>query len=323
MAAMLPFVLGWMAWVKLYRAAPSDIATRYNTDYLGFFLKELQLSDVPTLVWENQGRLLYAMGTLVFPLEYDSMLLVMLRITAAVGILHGLWLQRRNRVLWFFLAFAGLMVVELLAWNFPPNLRLMYPLVPLVVAGLVFESQHIAHLFRDALRHKDRSQRIAAGLLGVAFGMPGVMALWMQVEMSFTQLPALADEQVRVRTESEAAFAWIAGHTEASANVLCLNPALYLYTGRWAESIFPLPIYWYRKDGQGTLLPFRTLAAQSAHLMEYFYVHESDLNALAPGQAEELKKLLQASTDLKPVYQGNRGVVYQLAQRPVAASKAP
>lgn len=312
--AMLLFVASWMIWVKLHQSPVVDIATLYNTDYVGFLLKDLQLSDVRILVWENLGRLLYAMGGLAFPLETGSMFLAMLRITVAVGILHGLWLHRTNRVLAFYGAVAALTVAELLVWNFPPNLRLMYPLVPLMLAGMVWEAQHFVHMLRGAFAHRDRSQRIAAKLVGATAAGFVAFGVWAQAEMTFSELPAQAHEQTQVRSEAEAAFAWIAGHAGIQANVLCLNPALYLYSGNHTQSIFPLPIYWYRAEPERLLEPIRNLPAHgSAYPMEYLYLHEFDYDAFAPGQAAEARRMVESNPGLMPVFQQGRGVVYQLA----------
>lgn len=319
-AAMLLFVASWMIWVKLHQPPVADIATLYNTDYLGFLLKDLQLSDVRILVWENLGRMLHAMGGLAFPLETESMFLAMLRITVAAGILHGLWMHRANRALAFYLAVAALTVAELLVWNFPPNLRLMYPLVPLMLAGLVWEAQHFMNTLRGAFAHRDQSQRIAAKLVGAAAAGLAAFGVWSQVEMTLSQLPAQAREQAQVRSEAEAAFAWINEHTGAQANVLCLNPALYLYSGHRTQSIFPLPIYWYRAEPERLLEPIRSLPAHgSAYPMEYLYLHEFDYDAFAPGQAAEARRMVESNPGLTPVFQHGRGVVYQLASTAAAS----
>ncbi|MEP7353262.1 MAG: hypothetical protein ABI824_08540 [Acidobacteriota bacterium] len=312
-AAMLPFIAGWMVWVKLHHVPPTDLVTLYNTDYLGFLLEGLRPSDMGVLLWKNFGHLLYEIGGLAFPLEAESMLLEMLRTTVAAGIILGLWRRRENRLVQMYAAFAAVTTVELLVWNFPPNLRLMYSFVPLLVAGLVWEVEHFAVMLRGAFAHPERSQRVAGWMVGGAAGSLALMGVWMTWTMTFQVLPDQAKESVVVRGESEAAFAWIAEHSAADANVLCLNPALYLYTARHTETLVSLPIYWYRSDSNGVLAPIRELPAHaSAHPMRFIYLHEFDYDAFAPGSGDEARKLVEANPGLKPVFRSGRGVVYEL-----------
>lgn len=317
--AAFAFVASWILWIKLNQSPMVDAATSYNADYAGFALAKLQFSDLRILVWENFGRMLYAIGGLALPLETGSMFLAMMKITVAVGILHGLWLHRANRMLAFFGAFAALTVAELLVWHYPPNLRLMYPMVPLMLAGLVWEAQHFADMLRKAFAHRDSSQRIAAKLVGAAAAGFAVYGVWMQGEMSFSEMPAQARQQEEIRAEGKAAFTWIAEHADPQANVICVNPALYLYSGHRTQSLYPYPIFWYRGDFESLLEPIRSLPAHgAAYPMEYLYMHEFDYDLLAPGRGEEARRMVESNPGLTPVFRNGRGVVYQLASTEAA-----
>ena len=63
--------------------------------------------------------------------------------------------------------FGLISVLILILWHFPPNERFVLPLLPLVLAGLVTEFEQLYANIRAAFRHKDRSQRVAAGIFGV------------------------------------------------------------------------------------------------------------------------------------------------------------
>jgi hypothetical protein len=314
-AGLAALAIPWLAWASWHKAEPLDLATLYNTDYVGFLRVDLRLTDIPTLVWENLGRLLYAVGGLAFAAEAEGPLLSMLRITAAVAILHGVGMHVRKVVP--YAAFAAGAIGLLLVWNFPPNLRLLYPLAPLLVAGLLWELQHLRSIVEAAFR--DRKQRSAARVLTTLAAALATYGLWTQVSFTFFELPRQMAAQRRVRGDALAAFAWLGANSAPEANVLSLNPAVYLYTGRHTQSLFPLPINWYRHDSAAFVAPLKRIP-ESAYPIAFLYVHASDETPLSPDDPALARRALAENPRLEPVFRHGEGVVYRVATARLADS---
>jgi len=313
-AAMAPAVIGWMAWVKLHHTSATDLVSIYNTDYLAFELLNVHLRDLGTVAWSNLGHLLYEMAALVFPQESASFFWQLIRITTAAAILTGLVRRRNDRALQPYLALAGLTMLELVVWHFPPNLRLMYPLVPLFAAGALWEGKHFAALLRGTFRRPEKSQRIAGWVVGALAAALLLSALWMQGSVTFGTLPTMRSDNVRVRGENLAAYAWMKQNLPAGATVLSTNPALYLYTGRRTASLIIMPIYWYREDAPRTLAQFETLPAYASQLgLDYVYMHWVDYQLLSPDHTAEAAHAVETNAQMKRLFQSGQGTLFQPA----------
>jgi len=310
---MIPMVAGWMVWARLHQSPSTDFVSLYNTNYLGFELRNVHWNDLGVVVWTNLAHLMYQMGALVFPLESDSFFMQVIRDTIAVAIIWRLFCRRRDPVLQPYLWFAVLTVAELLVWHFPPNLRLMYPLVPLFAAGLIWEGQHVALMIRDALTHRDRSQRVAAWIMGGALAAAAIFGLWTQVYMTFRVLPALSRTNEAIQEDHMEAYRWIGQHVDARLNVMAMNPALYLYTGRQTASIGIMPIDWYHHDQARMLAPFRGISAFAAeNQLGYIYMHESDYSALIPDAVDEARRAVESHSTLRRVFHSGRSSVFEV-----------
>lgn len=312
LAGMLPAVALWTGWVALHRLKTTDLVGIYNTDYLGFFLKDVHLSDVGAVAWKNLAHFLYAMGGILFPAETGGFFEEILRITIAAGIIHALVRNGKNRVAQPYLAFAVLTAAELIVWDFPPNLRFMYPLLPLLLAGLMWEAQFFTDLIRGASADARSSQRIAAWTLGAAGLVLAAAGAWTTLSATLRDLPQMVRDNERIRDENAAAFRWIALHSPAGATILSRNPALYLYAGRRTETLLFMPIHWYRQDSE-QLDPLRNLPAYcSSRGLAWITLHASDYEAMTPGSGEAARRLVESNPALRPVYRFGDAVVYQV-----------
>lgn len=310
---MIPMVAGWMAWARIHQAPSTDFVSLYNTDYLGFQLANVHWNDLGVVAWTNLAQLLYQMGALLFPLEDASFFMQLVRDTIAVAILWRLFCRRRDPALQPYLWFGALTIVELLIWHFPPNLRLMYPLVPLFAAGLMWEGEHLARMIRRSLTHSDRSQRVAARIIGGMAAAAGLFGLWTQAYMTFRVLPELARTNEAMREERAEAYRWIGQHVDPKLNVMAVNPALYLYTGRHTASMGIMPIDWYRHDQARMLAPFRRISAfASENRFDYIYMHESDYGALIPDAAEDARRAVESHAGLQRVFQSGQSSIFQV-----------
>jgi len=319
---MIPMVAGWMAWARFHQSSSTDFVSLYNTNYLGFQLANVHWNDLGTVVWTNLAHLLYEMGALLFPLEDASFFMQLLRDTIAVAILWRLFSRRSNRALQPYVWFAALSVVELLVWHFPPNLRLMYPLVPLFAAGMFWEGQHVAQMIQQCLTHRDRSQRVAAWIIGGVASAAGLFGLWTQVYMTFRVLPEMSRTNETIREERAEAYRWIGQHVDSNLNVMAINPALYLYTGRHTASTGGMPIDWYHHDHARMLAPFLGISAfASENRLEYIYMHDSDYGALSPEAADEARRTVETHAGLRRVFQSGRSSIFQVDQAVSSAAR--
>jgi len=317
----LPAAAGWTIWSALHRSTATDLMTLYNTNYLRYELLNVHFADLPVVVWKNLGHMLYGMGALAFPLELESMAWQLIRTTVAVGILRGLLSHWRNPLIQLYLVIAVLTAGELLVWHYPPNLRLMYPLIPLLAAGLMWEGGHFVELIRTARAHPQASQRAASWVISGMAVAAVLAAAWMQGFMLFRTLPDMARDNERLLAERTAVYDWINQHVEPNAGVLAYNPTLYLYTGRRTASQTLLPIFWYRGDTADTIANFRDLPAYAAeNRLAYLYIRDSEYEkTLAPEQAEEARRALETNPAIRLVFRAKDASVFQMVT-PLASS---
>jgi hypothetical protein len=322
--AALPAAIAWTVWTKLHQTSASDMMTLYNTNYLRFELLNVNFADLGVVVWKNLGFMLYGMGALAFPLELDSFGWQVLRMTVAAGIIRGVSRHWRNPVVQPYIVIALLTVAELLVWHYPPNLRLMYPLIPLVTAGLIWEAENFGRLIRTARAHRQLSQRAAALVISGLAAVAVVVAGWMQGYMLFRTLPDMVSENERLLAERKAVYGWINQHVDPNAAILAYNPTLYLYTARQTASQTLLPIYWYRDDAAGAIAAFRDLPAYAtANRLAYLYIRDSEYGkTLDSKAAEEARRAVETNPALKIVYRSADGTVFQ-ALTTVPGAPAP
>jgi hypothetical protein len=189
----------------------------------------------------------------------------------------------------------------------------MYPLIPLFAAALIWEGQNLAQMIRRSLSHADRSQRVAAWLIGGVAAGAAIFGLWTQVYMTFRELPELARTNDGYRKERAEAYRWIGEHVDANLNVMALNPAIYLYTGRHTASTGIMPIDWYRHDQARMLAPFRGISVfASENHLDYIYMHESDYGVLIPDAPEDARKIVESHAGLRRVFQNGRSSIFQV-----------
>jgi 4-amino-4-deoxy-L-arabinose transferase-like glycosyltransferase len=310
---MLPAVLAWMIWVKLHHPIATDPVSLFYTDYVGFQFLNVKLADFGLVTWTNVSYLLDGIGSLVFPIESDSIFLQFARKTVAVAAIAGLVRRRHNPLVVPYALFAVLMCLEQIVWHFPPNLRMLYPLVPLLAAGLTIESEHFIDLLRRSFAHPDSGQRGAAWVMSAGAVAVVAASVWMQCSMTFLELPRLADDNRRWQQDNLAAYNWIAANTSVDSRVVTWSPGLYLYTGRQTVPLLTMPIQWYRQDTQQLLAPFRTLSTYaSVNGLSYVYFHRSDYGSLAPGHGDEANAYVERDPGLQRVFRSGQGTVYRV-----------
>ena len=313
-AAMLPAVIGWGIWTRLYSPHTSDLTTMFYTDYVRY-LQHTTWHDMPVILWKNIDQLTYAMGSMVMPRVYDSPLLKILTQVIAVAMISGtVRLVRRGfgvLYAWFALVSAAILLV----CNFPSTERYMLPIYPLLLAGLFAEIEHVAQMFKPALRHKDSSQRVAARLMAGVVATVLLAALALQFFMAFVFLQASVDEKEAKLRDQKTAYAWIAANLPPSATILSYDdPLLYLYTGRHGIHQPLDPLWWYREDHASIRKTYRDLPEFCRKRgLDYIYFTTGDLGRETGEQDQrEAQRLVEQNPELARVFTAGVGTLYKV-----------
>jgi hypothetical protein len=249
-AVMLPAPLAWQWWVSQHLSRSWDLVTLYYTNYLGFQIYNVPWKDLPLVVWYNLDAFLMGAGKLLtFDVPYGSIHLE--RLVAVAAIAGCVRLARNTRKLQYPLAALGFTAL-LLVWHYTPDQRFVFPLYPLLLAGLWTELKNVCRVLRLAWNKPaiaDRAIVVAgAGLVG-AFAMFLVFTTTFGL---FRFLPGLfgsyrADLETRLP-----AYQWIARNAPREAGVYAYDdPLLFLYTGRKSCSLPIPPKLYYHADEAG------------------------------------------------------------------------
>ncbi len=145
----------------------SDVDLLYRLHH-GYQFLNVGLDNLPVVLWKNLDQVLYGMGALVLPKVADLLPVKILTQVIAVAMIMGVVRLARKGIAVEYALFGLISVGILVVWHFPPNERFVLPLFPLLLAGLVAELEHIWQMLRAGFRHKDFSQRAAAGLMAAA-----------------------------------------------------------------------------------------------------------------------------------------------------------
>lgn len=168
-AGMLPAIVGWQAWMLSHLSKSQDLVSLYYTNYLGFHKYNVTLQDFPLLIWYNLDSYLMAVGKL---LTFDTALVEskhLERVVAIAALAGVVRLARRTKDLRYPLTALGFSIM-LLLWNFQPDQRFVFPLYPLLLAGLWTELKNVLNTVRISWEKRTKADRTAALAVGTVLG---------------------------------------------------------------------------------------------------------------------------------------------------------
>jgi hypothetical protein len=313
--AMLPFVAGWTIWTQLHQVSTSDPALIYYTDYFRYELYSISLHDLPVFLWRNIDGLLQGIGSLVLPNVVGSFFVKTMEQLIAVAMIAGVVRRiRRGQGLLYALLTAG-SCAQLVVWHFPPNERFVLPFLPLALAGLMTEMEHLGLMLRQGLQHRDAGQRVVAAgmLLAVASFLVGAVTL--QVYVGQVLLPEQETASRVANKDRFATYDWIRTKLPQDATLLSSEDGLvFLNTGRHAMRRTLPPPYWYREDHARIIdwmSNFRTFTQE--HGLTYFAFSGIDFRqGITSSDAYAIQEAIRSSPDLSPLYQAESATVYKL-----------
>lgn len=312
---MLPAVVVWTLWSRSHLPHPIDNTLMYYTDYTGYEFLNVDLHNLPRVVWKNLDNLLYGMGSLVLPGIFAGLPAKIVTQMIAVAMIVGTARLARRGIMedygWFAVISAGILLV----WHFPPNERFVLPLAPLLLAGLVTEIEHLGAMLKAGLRHKNFGQRavaiamagVVAIVLGGALVTQGYMTFFFLHESAEQKVPKLADQRV--------AYTWMAANLPPDATVLSYDDALvYLYAHRRGNYLPLLTRWWYADDLASIVDAYKNVNAYclERHL-QYFYFTTQDLEReVGEDERAAIERAVRANQALTPIFQYGIGTVYKV-----------
>ncbi|MGH9661015.1 MAG: hypothetical protein ACRD96_20880, partial [Bryobacteraceae bacterium] len=303
--AMLPFVAAWNIWARLHQPAATDVATVYYTSYHGFWLLNLSLDDLPLVVWKNVDNFLANLGDLVaFDLSGSYWGRHVARLVGLAAIAGAWRLARSSRVIQYPLAACGITAM-LVVWDHTPSGRLVFPVFPLLLAGLAAELGHIGEMVRSTWRKGAVGERIAAGAIAAGLAGFGWTIASSAYDGAARALPRLIEHERRGLEARLAAWRWIAVNTPRDARLWAYHdPALYLYTGRRAMKL-PLPSKWlYRDDLPAFARPAMSLVDFARqNRLDYIVVSDGDFALELPSAQRALvRRAVLETAGVEAVY---------------------
>jgi hypothetical protein len=313
--AMLPAVAGWQLWVRGHVSNSWDLVTLYYTNYFGFQIYNVPLRDLPLVMWHNLDGLLMGIGkALTFDFEYGSKHLE--RLVSAAAIAGSFRLARQTRKLQLPFAAAGFTLL-LLVWHYPPDQRFVYPIYPLLLAGLWTEVKNVLKTLRLAWSKRSIADRAVAGLAGAVLAGFGAFLAYTTVSGDLAFIPAMLASH---RTDLESklpVYAWIAKNAPAESNVFAYDdPVVFLYTGRRSCGLpIPTKLYYHDDDDGIDRLLYSIPDFVRENRLDYLLLARSDFyRDLQAHGAEHLAKAVETNHVFERMYKTSGGSVYHLAR---------
>jgi hypothetical protein len=310
-AIFAPFFLGWSWFTATHMKKDLSGGWVYYISYPQVFRESMSWELLPTVLQTNIQAMVGSLGGVLFFNAGDSFWEVnfarLILFAAIAGIIRRARSEGAGPYEWMAIPYILLLVV----WNFVPNERFVYPLLPLLAAGLVGEMRH----FREMLRVTWVKQRAATVVIG---GLVAAGVLWMaerNVMASIRNAPSLPNSYREMAPDREQAYAWIRANTPPDANFLAYeDPALRRHTGRHGMGIHCPSRHFYRNDIQAIYSYHDELiTSMRKERLDYILIGPNDLaQDILPKDREKILTDWKTRADLETVYENPRYIIRKL-----------
>ncbi len=310
--AMFPAIAGWQFWTRSHLSPSHDLVTLYYTNYLAFWLDNISLAALPSLVWHNLDAFLIATGKLLLfdlgPIGSKHIE----RVVAIAAIAGMVRLARRTGHLQY--PFAALAYsAMLLIWHYQPDQRFVFPLYPLLLAGFWIEARNMLHALKTSW-DKRGSERFASVIGSVAFTVFAGFFLFTHFFGLFRLIPDLMGAYQSDLDHRRPAYQWIAKQLRGSAKVFAYDdPLLFLYTGHESCNL-PLPpkLFYYDDAAIGRLVDTIPDFARQQRL-DYLLVTSTDFyRDLHEGGFHQLAAAVQSNPRVERTFSSPTASIYRL-----------
>ena len=173
------------------------------------------------------------------------------RVIAVAAIAGVVRLSRRTQKLQYPLAAVGVSAL-LLVWHYVPDQRFVFPLYPLLLAGLWTELANVWQALRVAWKKPAAGERVVAFAGAAALASLALFVAFTTFNGLFYFLPDLFASYRTALRARQPAYQWIEKNAPAGANVFAYDdPMLYLYTGHKSCNLPIPPKLFYHGDDAG------------------------------------------------------------------------
>jgi len=238
------------------------------------------------------------------------------RVIAAAAIAGAVRLASRRRFTQYPFAALGMSAI-LLVWHYQPDQRFVFPLYPLLLAGLWTELDNLAAALRRSWNLRVTSQRIAAAIGAAVLAALAMFVAYTNVYGDFVFLPKVLTAYTSDLRDLRPVYSWVAQHTPPNANLYAYDdPLLYLYTGRRACSLpIPTKLYYY-EDDPGIARLLHTLPSFSEeHHLDYVLLTTRDFyRDLHENGARVSRETIEQSPRFERVFGKPDAQVYERIQ---------
>jgi len=277
LSGMLPAVVGWQVWTSRRLLRTSDPSLMYYTSYVGMERATVHWDNLATVLWHNLDGLLRAIARLIVfdVIPIHPHLQQVIGVAAMVGIFR---LAKRTRRLQYPAAAAGFALL-LLVYFFPADERILLPVYPLVLAGLLIEGRNFWSAVLRAWRKPEFAERAGAVAAGMALATLAGLTVGSDVLGAVRFLPQVRQASRNQLFDRTPVYDWIRKRTAPAASFYAYDDALlYLYTGRQASGLPAPPGRLYRDDGAAQMRQYALSIPQSArqHELDYLMVTQQD-----------------------------------------------
>lgn len=301
-AVFSPAFIAWGYFVATH-TEPNVSGTRaFYSDYSKFFGNNMSLDLLPAVVSANIPQLFAGAGGLLFFNGGDDFFEINFARLLLFAAIAGIIRRARTNGIAPFDIIAVLYCSALVVWNYIPQERFLFPMLPLLLYGFLTEMRS----FADMLRASWVKQRGAAIVLGVLVGAGLLWAAHRGAVATWRLAPSIPKRYQPLLAEREKAFQWIRANTPADSNFLAAEElSLRRATGRHGIGFhFPTKLF-YRNDSAGIFAYHRDIVARMrAENLQYLLIGPNDMELdLIPATREKVIAHWMTLPDLETVFE--------------------
>jgi len=317
---LLAAIVGWQSWCAIHAFPAKDDIISYYTSYVGFYIRTFSWAELPVRVWVNVDAVIESLARAVLFNTGEEMwmrpIAWVITVTAIAGVVilfrHGV---RQYRVRQY-PAFAALFIVVLLFWQYPPDQRFVYPLLPLYLAGLATKLAEIGKLAVTTWKTVRGSNRYAAVVILSMIFMIVAGSVTSMALGDTVLLPRYFHDRQEQRSQMKPVYRWIQASTRPDELFAAYDDTLlFLNCARRGYSVAVLPSLVYGTEPDAiskyvATFPELWRDKRITYVLVTQYDSERDLHKPA---LDSLDLLLQDRSRFQQVYGDSIARVFRFA----------